>query len=159
MRIRKPLALVAFIILCEVAGLFGSVFTINSIPTWYAGLSKPAFTPPSWLFAPIWTTLYLLMGISAYLIYESRTRKRGARMALSVFGVQLALNVLWTLAFFGLRSTLLGFAMIVLLWIAIAATIIEFVRIRKDAALLLVPYIVWVTIAAFLNYFLLILNH
>jgi tryptophan-rich sensory protein len=80
-------------------------------------------------------------------------------MALSVFGVQLALNVLWTLAFFGLRSTLLGFAMIVLLWIAIAATIIEFVRIRKDAALLLVPYIVWVTIAAFLNYFLLILNH
>ena len=115
MRIRKPLALVAFIILCEVAGLFGSVFTINSIPTWYAGLSKPAFTPPSWLFAPIWTTLYLLMGISAYLIYESRTRKRGARMALSVFGVQLALNVLWTLAFFGLRSTLLGFAMIVLL--------------------------------------------
>ncbi len=84
MRIRKPLALVAFIILCEAAGLFGSIFTINSIPTWYASLSKPAFTPPSWLFAPIWTTLYLLMGISAYLIYESRARRRSTRSAVSI---------------------------------------------------------------------------
>lgn len=159
MRIRKPLVLVAFIVLCEFAGLFGSIFTFSSIPTWYASLNKPAFTPPGWLFGPVWTALYFLMGISAYMIYESRSRKQNARKALFVFGAQLVLNVLWTVAFFGLRSTQLGLVAIVLLWIAIAATIIEFARVRRSAALILMPYILWVTFAAFLNYFVLILNH
>lgn len=159
MRIRKPLVLVAFIVLCEFAGLFGSIFTFSSIPTWYAGLNKPAFTPPGWLFGPVWTALYFLMGISAYMIYESSSRKRNVRKALSIFAAQLVLNVLWTVAFFGLRSTQLGLVAIVLLWIAIAATIIEFARVRRGAALILVPYILWVTFAAFLNYFVLILNH
>jgi tryptophan-rich sensory protein len=151
--------LVAFIVLCEFAGLFGSIFTFSSIPTWYASLNKPAFTPPGWLFGPVWTALYFLMGISAYMIYESRSRKQNARKALFVFGAQLVLNVLWTVAFFGLRSTQLGLVAIVLLWIAIAATIIEFARVRRSAALILMPYILWVTFAAFLNYFVLILNH
>jgi len=159
MRIRKPLVLVAFIVLCEFAGLFGSIFTFSSIPTWYASLNKPAFTPPGWLFGPVWTVLYFLMGISAYMIYESRSRKQNARKALFAFGAQLVLNVLWTVAFFGLRSTQLGLVAIILLWIAIAATIIEFARVRRGAALILVPYILWVTFAAFLNYFVLILNH
>jgi tryptophan-rich sensory protein len=159
MHIRKPLVLVAFIALCEFAGLFSSLFTLSSIPTWYAGLNKPSFTPPGWLFGPVWTTLYFLMGISLYITYENRTRKRNFKKALFIFGAQLALNVLWTVAFFGFRSISLGFVLIILLWIAIAATIFEFARIKRGAALLLLPYILWVTIAALLNYYVLILNH
>jgi tryptophan-rich sensory protein len=159
MRIRKPFVLVAFIALCEFAGLFGSLFTFSSIPTWYAGLNKPLFTPPGWLFGPIWTTLYFLMGVSLYVVYENRARKGDFKKALYLFGAQLILNVLWTVAFFGFKSISLGFALIILLWIAIAATIFEFARIKRSAALLLLPYIIWVTIATLLNYYVLILNH
>ena len=158
MRIRKPVALIVFIILCEAAGLFGSLFTFSSIPTWYASLIKPSFNPPAWLFGPVWTILYFLMGVSAYLIYEKGFKKSNAKTALYVFGVQLVLNILWTISFFGLKSISLGFATIILLWIAIIGTIIAFLKIRKSAGILLLPYILWVTFAALLNYYILILN-
>jgi translocator protein len=158
MQIKKPIILLAFIVLCEAAGLIGTVFTINSIPTWYAALIKPSFNPPAWLFAPVWTVLYLLMGVSAYLIYEKGIKNRDVRVALYIFAVQLVLNVLWTAAFFGLRSITLGLVAIILLWCAIAVATIAFYRIRRSAGWIMLPYILWVTIAMVLNYYLLILN-
>jgi len=151
-------ALVAFVVLCELAGVIGSIFTISSIPIWYAVLRKPWFTPPNWLFGPIWLTLYFLMGISFYLVFENRRNKAKEKPALWAFGIQLFLNVLWSVLFFGMHYLLYGFIEIVLLWISIAVTIILFFKISKAAAYLLLPYILWVTIAASLNYYVFILN-
>jgi len=151
-------ALVAFVMLCELAGVIGSIFTISSIPTWYAVLRKPWFTPPNWLFGPIWLTLYFLMGISLYLVFESKRNKAKEKPALWAFGIQLFLNVLWSVLFFGMHYLLYGFIEIVLLWISIAVTIILFFKVSKVAAYLLLPYILWVTIAALLNYYVFILN-
>ena len=151
-------ALVAFVVLCELAGVIGSIFTISSIPTWYAVLRKPWFTPPNWLFGPIWLTLYFLMGISLYLVFENERNKAKEKPALWAFGIQLFLNVLWSVLFFGMHYLLYGFIEIVLLWISIAVTIILFFKISKAAAYLLLPYILWVTIAASLSYYVFILN-
>jgi len=151
-------ALVAFVVLCELAGVIGSIFTISSIPTWYAVLRKPWFTPPNWLFGPIWLTLYFLMGISLYLVFESKRNKAKEKPALWAFGIQLFLNVLWSVLFFGMHYLLYGFIEIVLLWISIAVTIILFFKVSKVVAYLLLPYILWVTIAASLNYYVFILN-
>ena len=151
-------ALVAFVMLCELAGVIGSIFTISSIPTWYAVLRKPWFTPPNWLFGPIWLTLYFLMGISLYLVFESKRNKAKEKPALWAFGIQLFLNVLWSVLFFGMHYMFYGFIEIVLLWISIAVTIILFFKVSKVAAYLLLPYILWVTIAALLNYYVFILN-
>lgn len=146
------------IIICEAVGIVSSLFTISSISTWYAALAKPSFTPPGWLFGPVWTILYFLMGVAVYLVYEKGIKKGSVRGAIGIFALQLALNFLWTAAFFGLRSISFGFAIIILLWLAIAATIIAFYRVRKSAAWLLIPYIAWVTIAMALNYLILVLN-
>ncbi|MFP3278323.1 MAG: TspO/MBR family protein [Candidatus Micrarchaeota archaeon] len=151
-------ALVAFVVLCELAGVIGSIFTISSIPTWYAVLRKPWFTPPNWLFGPIWLTLYFLMGISLYLVFENKRNKAKEKPALWAFGVQLFLNVLWSVLFFGMHYMFYGFIEIVLLWISIAVTIILFFKVSKVATYLLLPYILWVTIAALLNYYVFILN-
>lgn len=154
----QVLRLLVSVFVCEMAGIIGSFFTAPSIPTWYASLSKPAFTPPNWLFAPVWTTLFLLMGISLYLIWEKRGTEAEMKAALYVFGAQLILNVLWSLLFFGLQNPFLAFVEVVILWIAILANIIVFYRIDRNAGLLLIPYIAWVTIAAFLNYGVWVLN-
>src|SRR4030043_220464 len=111
------------------AGFIGSVFTTPNIPTWYASLQKPVFTPPNWLFAPAWTTLYILMGIAAFIIWRKGLGNKSVRTALTLFMVQLILNAFWSLAFFGLKSPLLGLAVIILLWIAILFTILTFFRI------------------------------
>ena len=150
--------LIASILICQLAGLIGSIFTFESIPTWYASLEKPFFTPPGWLFGPVWITLYTLMGISLYLVWQKGFRKRGNKIALYVFAAQLALNAMWSVAFFGLRSTFYGLVTIVPLWIAIAATIILFYKISKKAGWLLVPYILWVSIATALNFYIWQLN-
>ncbi|NYZ78659.1 tryptophan-rich sensory protein [Candidatus Micrarchaeota archaeon] len=156
----KAVALIATILICEIAGVIGSLFTYQSIPDWYntSKLNKPSFTPPSWLFAPVWVTLYFLMGVSAYLIWEKGAKKKEVRNALSIFGVQLFLNVLWSILFFGLRCPLCGFVEIILLWLAIAATIIKFNKLSRAAAFLLIPYILWVTFAALLNFYVWMLN-
>ena len=137
---------------------FGStVFTINSIPTWYASLNKPWFSPPNVVFAPVWTTLYILMGVALFLIWRSpRNRTRDTGIAL--FAAQLAVNVIWTFAFFGLQNTLYGLLSIIPLWILIAATIYQFYKVEKWASYLLVPYIAWVSIATALNAAVYLLN-
>jgi translocator protein len=153
----KKLALC--IVICQIPGAFGSLFTIMAIPAWYATLNKPFFSPPNWLFAPVWLSLYTLMGISLYLVLEKgRKLHKPIKPAAVVFGVQLALNALWSFIFFGLRSPALGFITIVLLWISIAYSVKEFRAIDKKAAYLLVPYILWVSFAAILNLAIMILN-
>jgi tryptophan-rich sensory protein len=149
--------LVLFVLACELAGIIGSFFTMPSIPTWYASLQKPFFNPPSWVFAPVWLSLYLLMGIAAYLVW-SNGKKKEARGALGLFAFQLALNVLWSFAFFGLHSTFSGLLVIVALWLCIAATMVAFWRISKASGWLLVPYILWVSFATLLNLSVFLLN-
>ncbi len=144
--------------MCELAGVIGSVFTIPSIATWYAGLAKPSFTPPSWLFGPVWTALYLLMGVSLYLVWKRGIGKRGVNSAITAFGTQLALNVLWSVLFFGLRKPLYGLICILALWIAIAVTIFKSYRVSKSAAYAMLPYLAWVTIAMVLNFYVFKLN-
>jgi len=140
------------------AAILGSVFTTPAIPTWYAGLRKPDLAPPNWVFAPVWTMLYLLMGISLFLIWNVGLERREVRRSVVIFGVQLALNILWSYLFFGLQSTLLGLIRIVALWMMIVLTVTSFLKVSKKAALLLVPYLLWVSFASYLNYSLWILN-
>ena len=150
--------LLTSIIICEAAGILGSVFTTPAIPGWYAGLKKPSFSPPNWVFGPVWITLYALMGVAAYLIFKEGWEKREVRMAIAVFAVQLVLNSLWSFLFFGLRNPLLGLIDIVLLWLLILVTIWKFYAINKTAGLLLLPYIAWVSLATALNFAILRLN-
>lgn len=144
------------LIICLSAGFFGSLFTAPAIPAWYAALEKPFFTPPDWLFAPVWTFLYLLMSISATLVWRSGHTE--TRYALGAFSVQLILNALWSWAFFGLRSPIAGLIEILFLWIAILVTLKAFLRISRTAGYLLIPYILWVTLALLLNFFIWRLN-
>lgn len=129
----------------------GSLVTRPSIPSWYAGLSKPGFTPPNWLFAPVWTTLYILMAYGIWRILSLPKDRPGRPAAIAAFFVQLALNCLWSFAFFGAHSPLAGLAVIAALVVAILATIRAFWRLDRIAALLLVPYLVWVAYATALN--------
>ncbi|UCG10776.1 MAG: tryptophan-rich sensory protein [Dehalococcoidia bacterium] len=150
-RAQDIIKLVVSIVACQVAGLIGSVFTTPSIPTWYAALQKPAFTPPNWLFAPAWLTLYLLMAIAAFLIWRKGLAQKEVKTALLIFAIQLILNALWSVAFFGLKSPLAGFIVIALLWVAILFTILRFFRLSAVAGALMLPYILWVSFAAALN--------
>lgn len=147
-----------FILLCLGAGAIGGLATAPAIPGWYASLNKPAFNPPNWVFGPVWTMLYVLMGVAAYLVYEKGAGKREVRMALALFGTQLGLNVLWSLLFFGLQSPLFGLVCIALLWFAIAATIIRFYPLSRPAGALLAPYLLWVSFASILNFYIWVLN-
>ena len=154
----EVLQLVVSLVVCQAAGLVGAIFTTPAIPTWYAGLAKPAFTPPSWLFAPAWTTLFVLMGLAAFLIWRKGLRERGVKIALAIFIIQLILNVLWSAVFFGLKSPLGGLIVIALLWVAILLTILSFSGLSRATGLLLLPYILWVSFAAVLNGAILVLN-
>lgn len=150
--------LLASVAACQLAGVAGAVFTRAAIPSWYTYLKKPSFTPPNWLFGPAWITLYLLMAVAAYMVWQKGWQGPGVRRALAIFLVQLLLNVLWSPAFFGWRSPLAGMIIIVLLWLAILFTIIAFSKISQPAALLLLPYIIWVSYAAALNISIYFLN-
>jgi benzodiazapine receptor len=150
--------LVVSIVACQCAGLIGSIFTTPAIPTWYATLEKPAFTPPSWLFAPAWITLYLLMAIAAFLIWRKGLAEEGVKSALVIFLVQLVLNALWSVVFFGLHSPLYGMVVILALWVAILLTILRFFRLSTAAGALLLPYILWVSFASILNISIWVLN-
>jgi len=149
--IKNLFRLVASIILCLLAGFIGSLFTTPAIPGWYATLNKPPFTPPSAVFAPVWTALYLFMGISLFLVWRADKDILRRKTALTVFALQLALNTFWSVLFFGLRSPLAGLIDIACLWAAIVLTIVLFFRISKTAAWLLVPYLLWVSFATLLN--------
>jgi benzodiazapine receptor len=150
--------LVGSIAACEGAGLIGSAFTAPAIPTWYAALEKPAFTPPNWVFAPVWGALYALMGIAIFLIWRKGLHEKGVRAAFIIFWVQLVVNILWSGVFFGLHSILGGAVIIISLWVLVLVTMIKFFRLSKVAGGLLVPYQVWLSIASALNMWVLILN-
>lgn len=157
MKVVDLLKLVASVIVCQIAGFLGSLFTTPAIPTWYQTLNKPFFTPPNWVFSPVWISLFVFMGISLYFVWR-RTDHPTFRIALVFFFVQLILNILWSIVFFGLRSPFLGLVDIVLLWIAIPLTIRYFLKVSKFAGALLVPYLLWVGFATLLNFSLWILN-
>ncbi len=143
---------------CLAIGFLGSIATTPAIPTWYSTLNKPSFNPPNWIFAPVWTTLYVLMGISLYLIWKKGFKNKENKMAIQVFLIQLGLNLIWSFLFFGFQNPLLAFFEIIILWGAILLTIIKFYKISKISAYLLLPYILWVSFASFLNLFIVILN-
>ena len=150
--------LVISIAICLLAGVLGSVFTTPAIPTWYATLIKPSFSPPNWVFFPVWTTLFMMMGISLFLVWQRGLKDQQVKTALSLFGVQLVLNILWSAAFFGMRSPLAGLIDISILWIFILLTIMNFMKLSRTAGILLIPYILWVSFAAVLNFFIWRLN-
>ena len=150
--------LIISVVLCQAAGIVGSLFTAPAINSWYAGLRRPAFSPPNWVFAPVWTTLYLLMGISLFMVWNVGLEKSAVKKSIMIFSIQLLLNILWSYLFFGLRSPLMGFIEIVVMWLMILLTMLSFFKISKKAALLLVPYLAWVSIASYLNYSILVLN-
>ncbi|MBI2641533.1 tryptophan-rich sensory protein [Candidatus Roizmanbacteria bacterium] len=155
---RKIGAVLVFVLLCEAVGIISTPFTIAAIPTWYATLNKPFFSPPNWIFGPVWTLLYAMMGVSAYLIWEKGWKNRKVRVALYFFIAQLFFNFLWSLLFFGLRSPLLGLIDIIVLWFAILFTMLQFSKSSKPASYLLIPYLLWVMFATLLNFSILILN-
>jgi len=157
-RARLLTRLIAAVAVCQMAAVLGSIFTTLAIPTWYVGLRKPDLAPPNWVFAPVWTILYLLMGISLFFILNVGPERRHVREPVVIFGVQLALNILWSYLFFGMQSPLLGLIGIVALWVMIVLTIVSSFKASKPAAMLLVPYLIWVSFASYLNYALLILN-
>jgi len=163
------------------AGVIGSVFTIPAIGSWYKTLNKPSFNPPNWIFGPVWTLLFLLMGISFYLVWDKKWVVKNKTKEiknlkinpwfeklwtgdwqkiniLSIFFVQLLLNVGWSVAFFGMQSPGTALSILLMLWVSILFTIINFYRVSKLSAYLLIPYILWVSFAGILNYALLILN-
>ena len=143
--------LIVSILACQGAGGIGAVFTTPAIPKWYAGLKKPAFTPPNSVFGPVWITLYLLMGIAVFLVWRQGLGHEGVSVAFIVFWIQLLLNILWSVVFFGLKSLIGGTVVIFVLWALILVSIIEFFGVSAAAGALLIPYIVWVTVAANLN--------
>ena len=143
---------------CFLAAGVGSAFTTGAIDTWYATLNKPFFSPPNWIFGPVWTLLYLLMGISLYLVWVTKTEKKAKRQGITFFFIQLTLNALWSILFFGLKSPTAAFIGIIALWLAIFLTIKNFLPISKAAGWLLIPYIVWVSFASVLNLSVALLN-
>lgn len=150
----KPIAV--FIALSLAAGFLGTIFTTPSIPTWYASLVHPSWTPPNWLFAPVWTTLYILMGVAAGLVWKST--RPGSRTAIYLFLAHLAVNAFWSIAFFGLHRLTLAMGVIALLWVSIVVLMVLFWRHSRLATYLMIPYLVWVTYASSLNLGILFLN-
>ncbi|MFB6274209.1 MAG: TspO/MBR family protein [Salinibacter sp.] len=146
------------ILVCEAVGLVAGWATQTSVTTWYPTLTKPSFTPPNWLFAPVWTLLYALMGLAAFLVWRRGLQRVRVRSALTAFGVQLVLNAGWSFAFFGARSPALGLVVILFLWGTLAWTMDRFFRLQPTAGWLLVPYLAWVTYALALNGAIWVLN-
>lgn len=169
------------IIICELAGVVGAIFTTPEINGWYKGLNKPFFNPPSWIFGPAWTTIFILLGISLYLVWikkwipQNKVNFRGKKLRnklsqkllsgswqkaniIIIFWIQIFLNILWSVIFFGFHSPGVAFFELLMLWFAIIFLIINFYRVSKTAGWLLLPYILWVSFAGILNLFIWILN-
>jgi tryptophan-rich sensory protein len=153
---KKYLKFIISILIPFIASAIGGFFTSSSVGTWYTTINKPSFNPPSWVFGPVWTLLYLLMGIALYLVWVNKAKKK--EKAYWAFGIQLGLNALWSILFFGMRNPLFAFVEIIFLWTAILFTIIYFYKINKKTIYLLIPYILWVSFAAVLNFSIMILN-
>ena len=146
------------IIVCQCAGLIGSLFTASAINGWFSELNHPSFTPPDWLYPPIWITGYLLIAIAAFLIWWRGLHIRPVRVAMILFLVQLFLGVVWAYILFGLQSVLFGLIAVMALWIVLLFTVIQFYKVSVAAGSLMIPYMVWVTFAIILNGSLYLLN-
>jgi benzodiazapine receptor len=147
----KILKIVLLVAVCVTLGYLSGMITRDSINTWYPTLTKPVFNPPNWIFAPVWTLLYIIMGIAAGLVWTSNSDDKAIRKALGFFAIQFGLNVLWSYLFFGLHNPLLALAEIILLWLMIWETYSQFKKIDKLASYLLIPYLAWVSFATILN--------
>ncbi len=151
--------LVVSIAMCQAAGVIGSFFTVSAIENWYQFLNKPVFSPPNWLFGPVWITLYTLMGISLYLVWRSPSvASKERRRAMAFFVVHLFVNASWSIVFFGFHNIAFAFGVILLLLAMIIVLIKLFRPLNRLASNLLIPYLVWVSIATVLNYSLMVLN-
>ena len=157
-RVCVMLKLAISILICQCAGMVGALFTGRSISGWYVYLKKPFFNPPDWIFGPVWILLYILMGVAAYLVWRKGLHNSVVRAALGIFLVQLGLNCLWSIVFFGNRSIAGGMAVIVLLWLLILKTMHSFFAVSRQSCYLLIPYIIWVSFALVLNAAFLLLN-
>ncbi|MBD3311125.1 MAG: tryptophan-rich sensory protein [Candidatus Magasanikbacteria bacterium] len=146
------------LVLPQLAGLLGSFFTASSIPSWYTTIEKPFFTPPNWLFGPVWISLYILMGISVYLIWQKAEKNKKAKKLVWLFWVHLIFNATWSIVFFGLQNIGLAFLNIIIIWILILVLMWKFEKINKVSAWLLVPYMLWVSYATVLNLAIWFLN-
>jgi len=153
----KIIRFVVCLIICQGAGGLGAIFTTPAIAGWYAQLVKPSFTPPNWLFAPVWLLLFTMMAVSLFITWSSGA-ETGKPAAFATFAAQLLLNVAWSAVFFGWHMILGGFLVITALWLTIALTIYRFKRVSPLAAWLLVPYLCWVTFAGVLNFYFWQLN-
>lgn len=154
----KFFKLIISLFICYLSASIGSIFTMPAINSWYALLNKPFFNPPNWLFAPVWSLLYTLMGISLYIIWSRGLKNKIISRLFWVFVIHLIVNILWSVVFFGFHSIMAGFLVIVVLWLMILYLIINLWKISKSASILLMPYLAWVSFATLLNYFLMILN-
>ena len=155
---KKVLRFIISIIICQSAGIFGSLFTFEAVPDWYITLEKPFFAPPNWIFGPVWIILYFLMGVSLYIVWKDELKSKTRNVFFVVFAIQLILNALWSFLFFGLKSPLLGLVDILILNALVVVTIFYAKRVSKYAAMLLIPYMVWIIIASVLNYAIMVLN-
>jgi len=148
--------LIISLVMPQVAGLIGSLFTVSQIAGWYAELEKPSFNPPSWVFGPVWTVLYILMGVAFYFLWLHKDTI--SKKLQILFVIQLCLNALWSALFFFVHNPLIAYIDIILMWIMIVALIFDTRKIDRKISWLLVPYLVWVTFASFLNLAIFILN-
>jgi tryptophan-rich sensory protein len=147
-KVNQWLALAGFIAVCLAVGALGGYATASPVTDWYPTLRKPSWNPPNWLFGPVWTTLYIMMAAAAWLVW----RRGQSRAAMILFFTQLALNLAWSFLFFGVRSPWLGLVGVVILWLALLATVIVFFQRDRLAGWLMLPYLAWVSFAAFLNF-------
>jgi len=155
---KKIIFFIFSLIICFSAAAVGSYFTTPFIPGWYAGLNKPFFNPPNWIFAPVWTVLYLTMAVSLYLVWSTRSNKKEKKIGIKLFFLQLSLNCLWSILFFGMQLPLVALLEIIVLWLMIYLTIANFWQVKPVAGKILLPYIIWVSFASILNLSIVILN-
>lgn len=150
--------LLACVLGCLSIGALSTPFTVTAIPTWYATLNKPFFSPPNWVFGPVWTILYILMGVALFLIVRQGLSNKKIKTASIYFLAQLALNYIWTPIFFALKEPLLALFVIIAMWVLLVLTILKFYPLSKTAAYLLVPYLLWISFATLLNASIVVLN-
>ena len=151
--------LLLLVIICLLVGFAGSVFTGPAVSSWYVDIIKPSFNPPNWLFGPVWTLLYILMGIAWYLVWNKDLKNKTVRFVFWLFSMHLIFNFLWSVIFFGLRNFELAFIEIAALWIFILYLFFAFISIDKRAGWLMIPYLLWVSFASVLNYAIWQLNY
>lgn len=155
---KRYIVFIYSLFICYLAAFIGSIFTSQSIPLWYSSLNKPFFNPPNWLFAPVWTILYFLMAICIFMLLTSKSKNKIRNYLISIFYIQLFVNTLWSIFFFGLRSPFLGIIVIVLLLLLIIHFFLKSYKFNKIISYLFIPYILWVSFATILNMAILILN-